>query len=96
MGSFADAHLFMTDQYSSIFYKNLKHDLCGIEFYTNQPCLTYIVDGQETFTSFDNNDVQISETEMLLMPRNMYLVSDFRVVSSNEGDPDEQDSSIGV
>lgn len=50
----------------------------GVEFYTSQPCLTYVIDGQETFTSFDNDDVQIAETEMLLMPRNMYLVSDFR------------------
>jgi AraC-like DNA-binding protein len=78
LGRFADAHLFMTDRESSIFYKNLEHDLRGIEFYTSQPCLTYIIDGQETFTSFDNDDVQIAETEMLLMPRNMYLVSDFR------------------
>ena len=78
LGRFADAHLFMTDNESSIYYKDLKNDLRGIEFYTSQPCLTYIIDGQETFTSFDNDDVQIAETEMLLMPRNMYLVSDFR------------------
>ncbi len=78
LGRFADAHLFMADKESSIFYKDLEKDLRGIEFYTSQPCLTYIIEGRETFTSFDNDDVQIAETEMLLMPRNMYLVSDFR------------------
>ena len=78
LSGFADAHLFMTDKESSIYYKDLERDLRGVEFYASRPCLTYIIDGQETFTSFDNHDVQVNETEMLLMPRNMYLVSDFR------------------
>ncbi len=81
LGRFSDAHLFMAGRESSIFYKDLKNDLRGIEFCTSQPCLTYVIDGQETFTSFDNDDVQIAGTEMLLMPRNMYLVSDFRSAS---------------
>lgn len=78
LGGFADAHLFMADGQSSIYFKNLRRDLRGIEFYSSKPCLTYIIAGRETFTSFDNKDVQLGETELLMMPRNMYLVSDFK------------------
>ncbi|MEM8572133.1 MAG: AraC family transcriptional regulator [Pseudomonadota bacterium] len=77
LGGFADAHLLMADQDSSIFYKDLERDLRGVEFYTSRPCLTYILEGRETFTSFDSFDVELGAAELLLMPREMFLVSDF-------------------
>lgn len=78
LNSFSDTHLFMTDRTSNIFYKSLERDLNGLEFYTNQPCLGYVVGGQESFTSFNNKEFIVRETEMIIIPKNLYLVSNFR------------------
>ena len=78
----ADARPIMTDNDAAIFYKHIKQDMLDIEFYTSTPCLAFVIKGEETFTSFDHEVFHLREREMLLMPRNLYMLSDF---TSNAG-----------
>ncbi len=78
LNQFADAHIFMTDRQSCLYYKDLAADLRDIEFYTNQLCLTYVLEGTESFTAFDGQEIRLQAKDILLMPRNIYLVSDFQ------------------
>jgi AraC-like DNA-binding protein len=51
--------------------------MTGIEFFTNTPCLAFVLRGTETFTSFDDRQIKLEQHEMLFMPKNIFLVSDF-------------------
>lgn len=75
--SMTDAHLIMAHQEAAIFYKHIQQDMTGIEFLTNTPCLAFVLRGTETFTSFDDQQITLEQHEMLFMPKNIYLVSDF-------------------
>lgn len=77
LDNFSDARLVMSDGHSSIYYKDLKQGLKGIEFLTNQLCLTFLISGQESFTNFNHQDFIIESNELFLIPPNTYLVSDF-------------------
>jgi AraC-like DNA-binding protein len=48
-----------------------------VEFYTQTHCIVYNCGGVETITSYDFKKVIIGENELLFLPRDMYLVSDF-------------------
>ncbi|MEM0912262.1 MAG: AraC family transcriptional regulator, partial [Pseudomonadota bacterium] len=74
----SDTHLFMSDGDSSIFYKHLRHPLFGLEFYTNQACLGYVLNGAESFTTFDNKEFIVKTGDMIIIPKNTYLISNFR------------------
>ena len=73
----SDAHLLMAHHDAAIFYKQIHQDLTNIEFFTNAPCLIFILRGTETFTSFDDQHVKLAQYEMLFMPKNIFLVSGF-------------------
>jgi AraC-like DNA-binding protein len=75
--SMSDAHLIMAHQEAAIFYKRIQQDMTGIEFFTNTPCLAFVLRGTETFTSFDDRQIKLEQHEMLFMPKNIFLVSDF-------------------
>ena len=72
-----DAQLVMAHHDAAIFYKRIQRDMTDIEFFTNTPCLAFILRGTETFTSFDDQHIKLNQHEMLFMPKNIFLVSDF-------------------
>ncbi|MEJ2227984.1 MAG: AraC family transcriptional regulator [Alphaproteobacteria bacterium] len=51
--------------------------MTGIEFFTSTPCLAFVLSGTETFTSFDDQQFTLEQHEMLFMPKNIFLISDF-------------------
>ena len=69
--------LFEYDNGATIIYKNLDFDLINIEFYTQTYCIVFNCDGAETITSYDFNSVITDSNELLFLPKDMYLVSDF-------------------
>jgi AraC-like DNA-binding protein len=72
-----DARAILSHQRAGIFHKYIQQDMVGIEFFTNSACLAYVVQGIETFHGPDGEAFRLSAGEMLLMPRNTYMVSDF-------------------
>ncbi len=72
-----DARAILSHERAGIFHKYIKQDMVGIEFFTNSACLAYVVQGVETFHGPDGETFRLSRGEMLLMPRNTYMVSDF-------------------
>jgi AraC-like DNA-binding protein len=73
----ADAFPVMSHNEAAIFFKCIEQNVINIEFYTNMPCLAFVLSGEETFTVFDHQQIRLTNSEMLFMPKNMYLISDF-------------------
>jgi AraC-like DNA-binding protein len=72
--------LFKYDGNATILYKSIKHDLNNVEFYTQTHCIVYSCSGVETITSYDFKKVVIGENELLFLPKDMYLISDFKKI----------------
>jgi len=73
----SDAHVVMAHRDAAIFYKQISRDMKDIEFFTNTPCLAFVLCGTETFTSYNDQHIRLNQHEMLFMPGNTFLVSDF-------------------
>lgn len=69
--------IFKYENNSTILYKSLDFDLIDLEFYTQTHCIVFTCNGIETITSYDFNSVEIKENELLFLPKDMYLISDF-------------------
>lgn len=69
--------LFKYNNDATILYKSFDHDLNNLEFYTKTYCIVYNCSGVETITSYDFTEVVIRENELLFLPKDMYLISDF-------------------
>ncbi len=72
-----DATCIMAYDDAAIFYKNVPRSMVDIEFFTNAPCLAYIMSGKETFSSFATDEIILQEEQLLFMPMNSFMVSDF-------------------
>lgn len=70
--------LFKYNNDATILYKSFDFDLNNLEFYTQTYCIVYNCSGVETITSYDFKEVIIRENELLFLPKDMYLISDFR------------------
>lgn len=73
----ADASPVMAHEGGAIFHKRILSDLKGVEFYTNAPCLAFVLNGEESFTAFDHSQIRLRRGDMLFMAKNLYMVSDF-------------------
>lgn len=66
-----------------ILYKSLRENLVNVEFYTHRHCIVFSCSGTETITSYDFESIYIAENEMLFLPKDMYLISDFQRAEEN-------------
>jgi AraC-like DNA-binding protein len=69
--------LFNYNNNATILYKSFNHNLNNLEFYTQTHCIVFNCNGIETITSYDFKEVIIRENELLFLPKDMYLISDF-------------------
>lgn len=74
---FAEARSLLQWEEAAIFHKKIARPMRGIEFFTNAPCLAYVVKGFETFTTAGGTELVVRAGDMLLMPRHHYMLSDF-------------------
>ena len=72
-----DAYCVMAHKDASIFYKNIPQSMVDIDFFTNAPCLAFVLSGKETFASFADDEILVEAGQMLFMPKNSYMISDF-------------------
>ncbi|RED48515.1 helix-turn-helix domain-containing protein [Aestuariispira insulae] len=72
-----DAHCVMGHGEASIFYKNIPQNMTDVEFFTNAPCLAFVLSGEETFASYERDEIVLRKGQMLFMPKNSYMISDF-------------------
>lgn len=79
----SDVEPLLYDGNSGIFYKDLKHDLINVEFYTNIPCLIYIESGQETITTCDNKTFELAARTATFLPQGINLHSDYVKTTEN-------------
>jgi AraC-like DNA-binding protein len=62
---------------NAILYKKLERDLLDNEKLITAHSIVYVVNGKVSVTTFDGDEVSIGNGEMLFMPRDSYLISDF-------------------
>ena len=62
---------------NAIFYKDLDQELPDIEFYSNSFCIVYLVSGEETITAFDDSQIILKAGEMMFVPQDQLLLSDY-------------------
>jgi len=69
--------LFKAYKNSTIIYKELDYELLNVEFYTQSFCIVFSCGGVERITSYDFRNIDISKDQMLFLPKDIYLISDF-------------------
>ena len=69
--------LFIPYANSAIIYKELNYELDNVEFYTQSHCIVFSCGGVETISAYDFSTIQIAQHEMLFLPKDMYLISDY-------------------
>lgn len=74
---FDGAQAVMTSGRAGIFHKLLNQDAFGTEFFSNAPCLAYVVRGQETFFDAEGDETTVTAGDTLLVPRHHHMVSEF-------------------
>ena len=75
--AFDGARAIMTSGRAGIFHKLLEQDAFGTEFFSNAPCLAYVVRGRETFFDADGDETTVAPGDTLLVPRHHHMVSEF-------------------
>lgn len=74
---FAGAQTVMASGRAGIFHKLLHQNAFGTEFFSNAPCLAYVLRGQETFFDPDGEETTVKPGDTLLVPRHHHMISDF-------------------
>ena len=67
----------LSHQENAILYKKLDRDLVDNEKLITAHSVVYVIHGRVTVTTYDGDEVSIGNGEMLFMPRDSYLISDF-------------------
>jgi len=62
---------------NAILYKRLNKDLLNNEKFITAHSIVYVINGFVTVTTYNGDEVSIGNNEMLFMPRDSYLISDF-------------------
>ena len=62
---------------NAILHKRLERDLLDKEKLIMAHSIVYVVNGKVSVTTFDGDEVSIGNGEILFMPRDSYLISDF-------------------
>ena len=62
---------------NAILYKRLNKDLLNNEKFITAHSIVYVINGFVTVTTYNGEEVSIGNNEMLFMPRDSYLISDF-------------------
>ncbi|MEM9632986.1 MAG: AraC family transcriptional regulator [Pseudomonadota bacterium] len=83
LAGFADAHRVMQDGAAAIFHKLISANTLGVEFFSSVPCLCFVMRGQETFITPIGEEFVVQAGEMILLPQNLHMVSNF----TNEAGP---------
>jgi AraC-like DNA-binding protein len=62
---------------NAILHKQLEQDLLNNEKLISAHSIVYVVNGKVSVTTYDGDEVTISNGEILFMPRDSYVISDF-------------------
>jgi AraC-like DNA-binding protein len=82
MYKFAGIDPILINQNSSILHKTLKESIINAEKIIVSHSIIYVVSGTVKVATYDYDEISISDGEMLFMPRDSYLISDY--INNNE------------
>lgn len=74
---FSDAQVIMEYGQKAIYHKHITTGAFKAEFYTNAPCLCFVIEGKETFITSSGEEITVCAGEMIMLPRNVFMVSNF-------------------
>ena len=75
--SMSDVRVLFEGESGVIFYKDLQQELIDIEFFTNYPCLVYLLHGKETITTADNQQFKLGPGDLIFFAKGLNLYSDY-------------------
>jgi len=67
----------LSDDENCILYKNLDKNILDNEKVITSHSIVYVVSGKVSVTTYDGNEINITNDEMLFMPRDSYVISDY-------------------
>lgn len=67
----------LSDDENCILYKNLDKNILDNEKVITSHSIVYVVSGKVSITTYDGNEINITNDEMLFMPRDSYVISDY-------------------
>lgn len=67
----------LSDDENCILYKNLDKNMLDNEKIITSHSIVYVVSGKVSVTTYDGNEINITNDEMLFMPRDSYVISDY-------------------
>ncbi|WP_120498233.1 AraC family transcriptional regulator [Kiloniella sp. EL199] len=82
LSEFLDVQIVMKYDQKSIYHKQIKSSAMNVEFFNNVASLCFVVKGKETFITSREEEIVVHEGEMIMLPRNVFMVSNF---SNREG-----------
>lgn len=78
MRAFSFCREILTSRHGRLMHKVLHADLRALEFVCSEVCICYLLKGRERFFDMEGNCTEISAGELVVIPPNMRLQSDFR------------------
>ncbi|MEM1428117.1 MAG: hypothetical protein AAGG09_01520 [Pseudomonadota bacterium] len=75
---FSGARAIMTSGRVGIYHKLLERDAFGTEFFSNTPCLAYVMRGREAFFDAEGEETTVRPDDTLLVPRHHHIMSEFQ------------------
>jgi len=67
----------LSDEDNCILYKVLKEDVIDAEALMTSHAIVYVVEGKAQVNTYDGEELHIHKGEMLFMPRDSYVISDY-------------------
>ena len=68
---------------SSIIYKSLSESLVNKKMYLSSVAILLVMNGEQVIKGYDGVDLVVKENEMVILPKDLYVVSDFVINNKN-------------
>ncbi len=68
---------------SSIVYKTLSKSLVNKKMYISSVAILLVIKGNQIIRNYDGADLVVNENEMVILPKDIYVVSDFVINKNN-------------
>jgi len=73
----------LSHENNCILHKKIDHDIVNAEKLIVAHSIVYVVNGRVSVSTFDGEEIEVKNGEMLFMPRDSYLISDYLCKGQN-------------
>lgn len=81
--SSSNIEVLLRNNASSIIYKSLSESLVNKKMYLSSVAILLVMNGEQVIKDYDGADLIVKENEMVILPKDLYVVSDFVINNEN-------------